>query len=86
MGPGPGQPEAMQAFAGPLAGGWVTLQPFTRTGSPGAVSLLGLQADDDRLFVTESRGEDTRVVVRDPEVREVAFAEGEAESGARVRR
>jgi len=65
MGPGPGQPEAVQTFAGPLAGGWVTLQPFTRTSNPGAVSPVRQQADGDRLFTTESRGEDTRVVVRD---------------------
>jgi len=83
MGPGPGQPEAVQTFAGPLAGGWVTLQPFTRTSNPGAVSPVRQQADGDRLFTTESRGEDTRVVVRDPAPHEVAFAEGEAEHVAR---
>jgi hypothetical protein len=83
MGPGPGQPEAVQTFTGPLAGGWVTLQPFTRPSSAGAVTPLRQQADGDRLFTTESRGEDTRVVVRDPNPREVAFAEGEAEYVAR---
>ena len=55
MGPGPGQPEAVQTFAGPLAGGWVTLQPFTRTSSSGAVRPPRQQADGDRLFTTESR-------------------------------
>ena len=83
MGPGPGRPEAVQTFAGPLSGGWVTLQPFTRTSSPGAVRPVRQQADSDRLFTTESRAEDTRVVVRDPDPREVAFAEGEDEYMAR---
>ena len=73
----------MQTFSGPLAGGWVTLQPFTRTSSPGAVRPERQQADGDRLFTTESQGEDTRVVVRDPDPREVAFAEGEDEYLAR---
>ena len=35
------------------------------------------QADGDRIFTTESQGEDTRVVVRDPDPHEVTFAEGE---------
>ena len=83
MGPGPGRPEAVQTFAGPLSGGWVTLQPFTRTSSPGAVRPVRQQADSDRLFTTESRAEETRVVVRDPDPREVAFGEGEDEFMAR---
>ena len=83
MGPGPGRPEAVQTFAGPLSGGWVTLQPFTRTSSPGAVRPVRQQADSDRLFTTESLEEETRVVVRDPDPREVAFGEGEDEFMAR---
>ena len=70
LGPGLGQPVAMQTFGGPLAGGWVTLQPFTRSSNSDAVYTFRQQADGDRLFTTESRGEDTRVVVRDPDPRE----------------
>src|SRR6478609_5040235 len=50
MGPSVGQAAAVQTFAGPLAGGWVTLQPFTRTDSPGAVRPERVQADGDRIF------------------------------------
>lgn len=83
MGPDPREPEAVQTFAGPLAGGWVTLQPLTRLSSPGAVRPVRQQADGDRLFTTEYQGEGTRVVVRDPDPREVAFTEGESEYAAR---
>jgi hypothetical protein len=77
MGEEPGRTDAVQTFAGPVAGGWSELQPFTELGRPGAVYPLRQQVDGERIFTTESRGDDVRVVVRDPDPHEVAFASGE---------
>ena len=76
------QVSAVQTFGGPVEGGWSELQPFTRTGSRDAVSPLRQQVDGERIFTTESYGDVVRVVVRDPDPREVPFAPGESASSA----
>jgi hypothetical protein len=73
---------ALQAFAGPVEGGWSEMRPFTEL-RPHPGFSFSVQVDDERIFTLESRGgfEDPYVVLRDPDPREVAFAyPGEAES------
>ena len=60
-----------------VGGGWGELQPFTELGSPAAIVPLRQQVDGERIFITESRSDEVRVVVRDPEPHEVAFATDE---------
>jgi hypothetical protein len=65
------------AFAGPVGGGWSGMPPFT---DPHATQLPNLiervQVDGERVVTTETRDgfDDLRVVVRDPDPHEVAFA------------
>ena len=82
MGDGPGHVDAVQIFGGPVDGGWSELQPFTRLGGQNVRVALRQQADGERIFSTESRGDTMRVVVRDPDPHEVAFAPGELPSTA----
>ncbi len=70
--------SAAQSFASVVGGGWSELQPFTELGRPGAVVPLRQQVDGERIIITESRFDDERVVVRDPDPHEVAFAADES--------
>jgi hypothetical protein len=70
---------AVQAFAGPVGGGWSELQPFTELRPIHPGFDFNIQVDGERIFTLESRGGfgDPRIVVRDPDAHEVAFASSE---------
>jgi hypothetical protein len=78
MGRGVGRALAVQTFAGTVGGGWSELQPFTDLGRSDVFVPVRQQVEGERIFTTESRSDDAmRVVVRDPDPHEVAFAPGE---------
>jgi hypothetical protein len=70
---------AVQAFAGPVGGGWSELKPLTELRPPHPGFDFDVRVEGERVFTLESRGgyDDPGVVVRDPDAHEVVFATAE---------